>query len=292
MTGKIYIKAPAKVNWYLRILGRRPDGYHDLESLMIPVDLFDEVSLTPIAEGVVLDCPALPDVPPEQNLAWRAAQAYLEACRPAGGVRSGIKKNIPAGGGLGGGSSDAAAVLTGMDRLSSGLTSFRDLVQVANSLGSDVPFFLYRQPAIVFGRGDRIRPLEGLVPSFWTVLVHPGFGVPTAWAYAEWDRRNPGLTGGGESATKRPPLEAVNAAAGGLYNGFEDLVFEAHPVLRRIKTAILDAGADGALLSGSGSTVFGVFPGRKAAAAAAARIARAGEGWQVHVAQGLVGAFD
>lgn len=287
MTEKIYLKAPAKVNWYLRILGRRPDGYHDLESLMIPVDLCDEVAITPIDEGIELDCPALPDVPPEKNLAWRAAKAYLDAFRPAGGVRIDITKKIPAGGGLGGGSSDAAAVLTGLDRLYPGLTAFRDIVQVANALGSDVPFFLYRQPAIVFGRGDRVRPLEGLVSPFWTVLVHPGFGVPTAWAYAEWDRRNPGLTGGGESATKRPPLETANTVAGGLYNGFEDLVFEAHPVLRRIKTVILDAGAEGALLSGSGSTVFGVFPGRKAAAAAAARIGRAGEGWQVHVAQGL-----
>ena len=292
MTTELYLKAPAKVNWYLRILGRRSDGYHDLESLMVPVALFDEISVEQGPAGVSLACADLPDLPPEKNLAYRAAQLFIEAFKPVGGVRINLKKNIPAGGGLGGGSSDAATVLVGMDRLYPGFASFRGLVQIANALGSDVPFFLYRQPAIVFGRGDRIRPLEGLVPPFWTVLVYPGFGISTAWAYAEWDRRNPGLTAVGESAKKRPPLETVKTVAGEPYNGFEDFVFEAHPVLRMIKTAILDAGADGALLSGSGSTVFGVFAGEQVAVTAAARLEAIDPGWRVYVAQGLVSAFE
>lgn len=290
---KIYIRAPAKVNRYLRILRRRPDGFHDIDSLMVPVALYDELSLTRTAGGITLVCDGLPGLPPERNLAFRAAQAFVDVFTPAGGVAITLAKAIPAGGGLGGGSSDAAAVLIGMNRLHPGLAKADRLAGLAASLGSDVPFFLLRRPAVVSGRGEVVTPLESPLPPFWAVLIFPGFGVPTAWAYKAWDdRRIARLTAGGESAKDPPPSGAENDTSGGFYNGFEDLVFDAHPVLRRIKTAIRAAGADGALLSGSGSTVFGVFPDEKAAQAAAAAVALVDPGWQVYAAQGLTGAFE
>ncbi|MBI5526114.1 MAG: 4-(cytidine 5'-diphospho)-2-C-methyl-D-erythritol kinase [Deltaproteobacteria bacterium] len=290
MPAKLYLRAPAKVNLYLRILGRRPDGFHDIESLVVPVRLFDRIEVEKALRGVGFSCTGLPGVPPEENLAHRAAKAFIDAFGPGGGVRIRVKKTIPAGAGLGGGSSDAAAVLSGMDRLFPGLATPAALAELAASLGSDVPFFLGGRPAWIRGRGDMVEPLKRPLPPFRAVLVYPGFGVSTAWAYGAWDSQHPRLTAHWRSASNHRPVRVENDAIRGLRNDFEGVVFKTHPVLRGVKDALLAHGAYGALLSGSGSTVFGLFEGDRNTRESAASIARSNPEWNAFVVKGLCGA--
>jgi len=294
---KLYLRAPAKVNLFLGILGRRPDGFHEIESLLAPVSLFDVLEIERRSRGIAFSCVGLRGVPREKNLAYRAAEAFIAAFGPAGGVRIRLKKKIPAGAGLGGGSSDAAAVLNAMDRLFPGLAAPTALGELAASLGSDVPFFLGGRPAWVHGRGDLVEPLGQPLSRFHAVLVYPGFGVSTAWAYAAWDSRhgnrgrrrgaNPELTARGRSASNLRPVRAENGTIRGLRNDFEGVVFEAHPLLYGLKGALYACGAYGVLLSGSGSTVFGLFEGERKARKSAALIARSNPEWKAFAVKGL-----
>jgi len=262
----VRVLAPAKLNLHLEILAREDSGYHQLETLFCALELADELELEPAAGGVELVIEA---ATPEagaglgrvtDNLVYRAAQLYLAQVGLAEGVRIRLHKRIPVGGGLGGGSSDAAATLLALDRMHRDRLGARGRLRLAAQLGSDVPFFLCGSPlALAWGRGGRLLPLEPL-SSLPVLLLLPGQGVATGEAYAELDRRRQG------TATATPPevlrtsrLTDWDHLARHARNDFEDVVFELLPQLAAAKQALLREGAVMAQLTGSGSTVFGVF---------------------------------
>lgn len=279
-TNSVKIIAPAKVNFILRVVGKRPDGYHDLFSVMQALELGDVVTMTKTGGGIEVTCDH-PDVPAGPgNIAYRAAETLLEEAGAAGGVGIRIEKAIPVAAGLGGGSSDAAAVLRGVDLLY-GLDVARErMAEIALSLGADVPFFLSWPCALAEGVGER---LTGLPPTeeTWLVLVKPGFGVSTGWVYS---RLNLGLTNTRNSITL-PPFEGRPLSAGlvasCLRNDLERVTVARYPRIKEIKERLMDTGALGALMSGSGPTVFGVYAGREEAERSVSLLD--GEGLTVHV---------
>jgi len=187
--------APAKINLYLHILGRRPDGYHELETLMAPISLGDTLDLDLIPSGIDFTCsdPALADA--KDNLATKAARLFLDEFKLTTGVRIHLEKAVPVGAGLGGGSGDAAAVLLALRDLTKTNCPDAKLAELAGRLGSDIPFFIYRTAAICRGRGEIIEPIR-LKEKLQGLLVHPGFGVSTPWAYKTYAQNpHPGIAG-------------------------------------------------------------------------------------------------
>ena len=263
------VYAPAKVNLILDVLGRRPDGYHDVAMLMVRLALYDrvQVRLTPDG-GIVAACPGLALAEGEENIAARAARLFLEHTGESAGVDIRIDKGIPAAAGLGGGSSDAAAVLVALNELLGSRLSRTELQSLGVRLGADVPFFLCGEMAAwATGIGERLEPWRGL-PPVWLVLVNPRFAVSTAWVY-----QNLGLTHY-RHMSKIPRFpERVEDVAAMLRNDLEAVTSARHAEIAAIKLRLQQAGALGALMSGSGPTVFGVFAGREAAEQAAAGLA-------------------
>ncbi len=259
---ELVLDSPAKVNMGLWVGRKRSDGFHEVVTIIAPVDLSDRIAITTTRAGINVTCDS-PAVPSDRkNLAWRAAAAFFAAARVSGGCRIGITKRIPVGGGLGGGSSNAAAALTGLNRLFGAPLNRRQILRVGASIGSDVPAFLVGGPVVARGRGDRLRRIR--LPRVSLLLCFPGHAVSTAWAYAEIDRqRRPGkgLTRPVISpkilraALRRNEPEKVAAQ---LRNSFEPVVFGRFPALRRTKEQLLRHGALAASLSGSGSTVYGL----------------------------------
>lgn len=266
----LHLLAPAKINVYLRIVGRRADGYHLLDSLMVPISLYDEISLevepsTVSGPEIVVTCddPTIPS--DETNLAYRAAALV---CRDRGlhaRVIVHLHKRIPAGAGLGGGSSDAAAILRGLNTLLHLGLSLERLSQLGVRLGADVPFFLVGGPARIAGIGDIVTSVPPLAPR-WIVLVVPPFGVSTPWAYRRFDELPPTASPSG------PPWKPVPGQwppRQYLVNDLEPAVCATHPQIAALQEALIHLGAEGARMSGSGSSVFGLFPEPAAAMQAA-----------------------
>jgi 4-diphosphocytidyl-2-C-methyl-D-erythritol kinase len=252
----LHTSAPAKINVYLRITGRRKDGYHLLDSLMIPISLRDEITVQ-VEDGpskINLTCndPTLPA--DDTNLAYRAAALLCREARLVGHIKITLHKHIPAGAGLGGGSSDAAAILKGVNTLLSLGLSEEQLCQYGIRLGADVPFFIGCSPARVEGIGEILTPVAPL-PHRWIVLVAPPFGVSTPWAYRRFD----------ELPSVAPPTTLFNVDSGQwptqeqLVNDLERAVLPAYPPITTIKSILTSLGAEGTLMSGSGSSVFGLF---------------------------------
>jgi 4-diphosphocytidyl-2-C-methyl-D-erythritol kinase len=276
-SSELTVLAPAKVNLILRILDRRADGYHNLWSLMQTVALEDEVRLRlrPGQDGIQLQCDASELAADRTNLVHRAAFAVLEQVEQSIGIEIDLRKRIPMGAGLGGGSSDAAATIIGLNRLLQLNWTVTQMAEVGQSLGSDVPFFLYGPTAIVSGRGVTVRPLT-IEGTRWVVLVNPGFGVETKWAYNELASTRVGvrpLARLHQDIDQRQRLTWRELCAAA-ENDFESPVFAAHGMLREIKQTLLDQGADLALLSGSGATVFGLFANETGARRAKAHFSR------------------
>jgi 4-diphosphocytidyl-2-C-methyl-D-erythritol kinase len=270
---EITLTAPAKVNYRLDVLRRRDDGYHDLRMIMQPIDLCDEVAIRRVEQpGIAVHCGADGVPEGEGNIAWRAARALFDPADAGFGLRIDIIKRIPVAAGLGGGSSDAAAVLDGVNRLLGLGLSRERLREVGVTLGADVPFFLLGGPALAEGIGERLTPLEG-IPRAWLVLVNPGIPVSTAWVYGNV---NLSLTTG--HLIPYIPLfyGDLSEVAAILANDLERVTMEAHPVIARIKERLLAAGALGALMSGSGPTVFGLFDRQQAAEDACAALMETG----------------
>lgn len=279
------IRAPAKVNLYLEVGGRRADGFHEIDTLFQAVSLWDEVRVERVPAGVDLRVDG-PDLgPAEANLAVRAARAFLAEVGSPEGVRIELTKGIPAGAGLGGGSSDAAAVLRAMDALWDGPIGTVRLAALGAELGSDVPFFLGESPlARGRGRGEVLEPVPPLPPAD-LVLVLPPVHVATGGAYAALGRRS---DGGLERAMEAPFLPPTGWADVALVarNDFQEVVASTHPEVRRSLQALRDAGARPSLLSGSGAACFGVFPDQ-ATAAAVAEVLGGGLGWPVRAVRTL-----
>lgn len=282
------LPAYAKINLALRVLGRRPDGYHEIQTLFQTVTLRDRLTFEPLGEAgrFELRCDA-PGVPvDESNLVSRAARALCERYAPRKGARIYLEKLIPAQGGLGGGSSDAAAALLGLSRLWELETGKSELSEIGARLGADVPFFLTGGTALGEGLGTDITPLED-APRKPLIIVTPGVKVSTAEAYRAL--RAPALTKA-ESLAKLPSSRAEAQKTGSLYdelrNDFESVVFNLRPEIERARNALTQAGAEKALLAGSGASVFGLF-GSREEQERAARLLRFEAGWQIFTCETL-----
>ena len=287
MSSVAEVEAPAKINLLLRVFDARPDRFHEIETLFQAVDLADHVRVERTRAGVQLEVRgAGVDLGPiESNLAYRAADRLLAEAGIGGGVRITLHKRIPVGAGLGGGSSDAAAVLRCLAALARLGQDDALLRRIGAELGSDVPFFLGRSPlAAGRGRGEVLEPF-GALPVADLVLVSPPLHVSTGWAYGALDQARRA-----RRATRGPSLEGPprdwNDVAREAHNDFQEVVALQHGAVARSLAALSTAGASVALMCGSGSTSFGIFPHR-AAAERAAEALTAELGWPCHVARTL-----
>ena len=271
---EVVIRAPAKVNLALEVLRRRRDGFHEVRTVLQTISLCDRIRLKRAGKGLRLRCRNFPDSGPS-NLAWQAADLFLRRVRPRGGLEIELEKRIPVGGGLGGGSSDAAAVLLGACRLFGVRPDTEDLLQWAAELGSDVPFFILGGTALGRGRGERIEPLPPGDFQAAVLLYSPGFACPTAALYRAW--RPTALTRGGDRLTlfiRHWKKRDIRALGGSLFNDLEGVVFHLHPGLAEVRKRLLEAGAAGARVSGSGSCLFGLFISKEEARGAAKGLRR------------------
>jgi 4-diphosphocytidyl-2-C-methyl-D-erythritol kinase len=258
------LEAPAKVNYRLDVLSKRPDGYHDLRMVMQRVNLCDliDITLTDLP-GIRVTCgrAGVPDGP--GNIAWRAADLLLQLSDVKPGIDIKITKRIPVAAGMGGGSSDGAAVLKGVNELLGlGLPDQR-LMEIGLKLGADVPFFIFGKTALAEGIGEILTPIER-VPVAWLAIVKPNIHVSTAWVY-----QNLQLTSGGDTITLPRFYENTADICAILSNDLESVTIRRFPAIAEIKEMLLASGAQGALMSGSGPTVFGIFedePGARRAA--------------------------
>jgi 4-diphosphocytidyl-2-C-methyl-D-erythritol kinase len=265
------VSAPAKINLHLAVGELRPDGFHSIASLFQAVSLADTVTLSPKPHGGISlsgDCAC----PPEENVAYRAASAFMMAAREAGrvsdfGLAIDIRKNIPIGAGLGGGSSDAAATLLGLHSLFPRALERDERARIALEIGSDVPFFLGTPCAAVTGRGERLSVLPSRT-DYVLVILDPGFPVSTKKAYALLDARRDGVPALApqseamlEAELGRMSREYANKAPAewSFYNDFYDALLPEYPELASCRAAILDEGAIFATMSGSGSAIIAVF---------------------------------
>ena len=281
MQMKKVVYAPAKINLCLHVLRRRDDGYHDLATLMQRIDLHDrlEVAVTS-GSDITVYCPCVALPSGVDNIAARAARMLLEHIREECSVVINIDKRTPSAAGLGGGSSDAAAVLLAMNELLDADLSRSELMSLGVRLGADVPFFLYGQTAWATGIGECLQPWPGL-PQVTLVLVNPGIVVSTAWAF-----QNLGLTRPRPTARIPRFPERASDLVRLLHNDLEVVTCQHHPVITTIKERLIASGADGALMSGSGATVFGVFED-SLRAELAAQVLSAETDWWVKVVNPL-----
>ena len=266
---RMEIQAPAKINVFLDILGKRPDGYHNIKSIVLPVSLYDRVVLENRPDGIETVAAhdiRLPGIPwamswcrPEDNLATRAARLLKEATGHAGGVRIVLEKSIPVGAGLGGGSSDAAAVLKGLNTLWETGLSQDQLITLGVRLGCDIPALIHGGSLCMEGLGEQITPVHCHAQNhLWLLLVYPGFAISTTDIYARYEA---GLTST-PAADKFHEVvsgleQGVSAqVAAGFYNALQPAVLHKYPLLGLIKNKLADAGALGVQLTGSGSTLY------------------------------------
>ncbi|KAA0895437.1 4-(cytidine 5'-diphospho)-2-C-methyl-D-erythritol kinase [Oryzomonas rubra] len=273
------LQAPAKVNYRLDVIRRRPDGYHDLRMVMQRVNLCDMITIT-LTEtpGITVTCGknGVPDGP--GNIAWKAAKALLDLADQGVGAVIDIAKNIPVAAGLGGGSSDAATVLMGMNELLGLQLSEQRLMEIGLTLGADVPFFVFQKPALAEGVGEQLAPMPAM-PPVWVLLVNPGVHVSTAWVYRSLQLTNR------DGLAKLPELfRSIEDICSIFSNDLESVTIPAFPVIAEIKEIMLREGAAGAMMSGSGPTVFGLFRDRESAERARA-VLTADTGWFAAVAE-------
>jgi 4-diphosphocytidyl-2-C-methyl-D-erythritol kinase len=277
----LQVLCPAKVNLYLRVLGRRADGYHDLLSIMQPLSLADELLISPAPPGIFLDCdqPELPRGP--GNLVWQAALEFQRATGKKVGVHIHLRKRIPVAAGLGGGSSDAAATLLALNTLAGKPLKGETLQSLAAGLGADVPFFLGLSPAVARGIGERLSPVK--LPAYWYLLLNPGVRVSTRWVYESLDL---------DSLKRYKVLEEGDwdpeQPAAWVHNDLESVTLKKYPQLGEMLETLGRLGALARGMSGSGPTLFGLFPTLEAARQAGEELRGAFPGWMA-LAQGLTG---
>lgn len=261
MENKRAFRSPAKVNLILKVLGKRPDGYHELFSLMQPVSLYDEIKIGIVrGEGIEVTSDSVDAPGGEGNLAHKAARLFL---RSTGfdrrfAVDISVKKKVPVGAGLGGGSSDAATVLMALNEMTDLYLPDGALMELAAQIGSDVPFFILRGPALARGRGEKLA--RARLPELHYVLINPGFHVSTASVYSSL-----GLTKMVENNNLLYSYEVPASPEGvacSMANDLEAVTLKQFPELSELKEMLTGAGARGTLMSGSGPTVFGVFYSR------------------------------
>jgi len=268
--------SPAKVNLYLRVLRKREDGYHDILSLMQRISLCDEMTFSPGTKRTVIRCPdsSLPE--DENNIVYRAATAFYSRTAAQPDIEITIRKRIPIAAGLGGGSSNAATTLITLNELSGNPLTREELLRIGSTLGADVPFFIFGRTAWASGIGDEMIETAPL-PNLWYVLINPGFEVSTKRVY---QGLNLGLTNGRINYSI-PRFYTGEDVIRSLTNDLENVTLKLHPVLGQIKSLLLESGAEGALMSGSGPTIFGVFTDEESALRAEHRLRKQGNRWSV-----------
>jgi 4-diphosphocytidyl-2-C-methyl-D-erythritol kinase len=272
-SSSLFLNAPAKINWFLSVLGKRKDGYHNISSLMQCISIYDNLTFE---QADTIEVVSDLDIPPGDNLVYKAASFLKQYTSYKKGAKIALHKNIPVSAGLGGGSSDAAYTLSGLNRIWGLGLSNRELSTIGAEIGSDVPFFLNSSFAFVEGKGEKITPLKLNNPAIVLLLVKPSISVSTAWAYAYFDKLNIG------ELTKKTvdiklfcqaflnrDLASLRAT---LNNDLEKVVIERYPVVGEIKEKLLKNGAIISLMTGSGPTVVGVFESKKAALTAAEKL--------------------
>jgi 4-diphosphocytidyl-2-C-methyl-D-erythritol kinase len=277
MTETLHLESPAKVNLRLEILKRREDGYHELRTLLQKISLHDTLHFSLKKEkGVSIntDHPKLPIG--KDNLVYKAAQSMLKVSDYKGGVCIEIEKRIPLGAGLGGGSSNAATTLKAMNQLLKSNLSKKELMEMGLEIGADVPFFFLEGAAIGLGIGEQLKKKE--LPILWYVLIYPNFEVSTRWAYENFVLTNQQFHFNLHKFLRTP--EGISRI---LLNHLEEVVSEKYPQISIMKKILLSAGALGTLMTGSGPTVFGLFPEGKSAAGAYEKIRKlvGRKGWVV-----------
>ncbi|MBU1713461.1 MAG: 4-(cytidine 5'-diphospho)-2-C-methyl-D-erythritol kinase [Proteobacteria bacterium] len=248
------IQSPAKINLFLHISGKRPDGYHELLTLMCCVTLYDILSIDTGYKNISVSCTD-PEIPSdEKNHAHRAAALFFKKLDKKEGVKIYIDKKIPTGAGLGGGSSNAAAVLSGLNNLFGNPFPLSEIMKMGLEIGADVPFFLFKKPALARGIGNKLEEYPMKIP-YKILIIYPGFGVSTKDIYNNLNLR---LTNC-KNKLKNSPFERKFDPEL-LCNDLESVTASRHPEINEVKEALLKKGAEGALMSGSGSSVFGLFP--------------------------------
>ncbi len=254
------LRAYAKINFGLSVLGRREDGYHNIEGIFQKIDLSDEIYIEKTEAKITFDT----DSPPygESNICCEAIEKFFALSGVGGGVTVYLKKNIWLGSGLGGASSDAATLLRGLNQMSGYPLKNETLFELATSLGSDVPFFLDGNTAIVSGRGEMISPLQIHLP-IYLVLVYPGFSINTEWAYRAMDEEKTEGKRDVNLIVESLKRGKIYDFASALFNDFERIVLKKHPILGEVKDKLLRYGCIGASLSGSGSVVYGILGERE-----------------------------
>jgi 4-diphosphocytidyl-2-C-methyl-D-erythritol kinase len=280
----IELLSPAKVNLRLEVLRRRADGYHEIRTLLQRISLSDRLRISLKGEegiSVIADSPRVPV--DEGNLAFRAALSLLEEVEVRAGIELHIQKKIPISSGLGGGSSNAASTLMGLNGILKLNFSKERLMEMGARIGADIPFFILEKTAIATGIGEKLQPVE-IHPSIWFVLVNPGWEVSTRWAY---EGLNFKLTKRSIYITLPAFFDDIGQVARILYNDLESVTITAYPEIDGIKGELLSQGAVGSLMTGSGPTVFGLFPHKRAAESAYRKLnAKYGErGWGVYLAK-------
>ncbi|MBF0491413.1 MAG: 4-(cytidine 5'-diphospho)-2-C-methyl-D-erythritol kinase [Deltaproteobacteria bacterium] len=277
----ITLRSPAKLNFRLDVLSKRSDGYHELLMLMDRINLEDEIEIKVIERGIVItsDDPTLPTS--EGNVAYRAAKEILAYSSRNVGVEIKINKRIPIASGMGGGSSNAAAVILGINQLLKLKLPKEKLMIIGAKIGADVPFFIFEGPAIASGIGDKLRKINK-IPKMSLVLVNPGVPVSTQWAY-----KNLALNSTGNPPTSKPeelPLvfNTKKDVVKFLNNDLEKVTIKEFPVISEIKKLLVDQGAIASQMTGSGPTVFGIYPDKASADKAISKIeGRSDKKWKV-----------
>ena len=247
---KMQVLAPAKINLSLRVLGKRPDGFHEIETLLSPISLFDKIDIEKQSRWIDFGCDDPTLSTGDDNLVVRAAKLFFERTKVKSGVSIKLQKTVPHGAGLGGGSSDAAATLKALNQLFETKLPREELVKIGSSIGSDVSVFLFESAAICKGRGDIVEPTQ-LKNKLSILLLKPDFGVATAWAYSRW-----------KESKEIPRVPRAPQKLGQLIfvNDLERPVFEKFVFLAQLKTWLLkQKEVAAALMTGSGSTVFAVL---------------------------------
>jgi 4-diphosphocytidyl-2-C-methyl-D-erythritol kinase len=283
MSDSLHFKSHAKVNLRLEILKRREDGYHELRTVFQKISLHDTLRFSLKKEkgiSIVADHPKLPLG--KKNLVYKATQSMFKVCGYRGGVHIEIEKKIPLGAGLGGGSSNAATTLMALNQLLGMNLSQRELMEIGLGIGADVPFFILKGAAIGSGIGERLKEEE--LPRLRYVLIYPNFEVSTRWAYQHFVLTNQQFHINLHRFLKTP--QEISRI---LFNHLEEVVSKRYPEISLMKEYLLSAGALGALMTGSGPTVFGVFPEARSAARAYERVKRLanGKGWVVFKARSI-----
>jgi 4-diphosphocytidyl-2-C-methyl-D-erythritol kinase len=276
------VLSPAKINLNLEVRRKRPDGYHEIQTLMQRIDLADEIEIDRREEGISLDLEGEETPPGADNLAVRAARIFLQETKIDAGVRMRLKKNIPVAAGLGGGSSNAASVLMGLRELFQADVEDVRLRAWGARIGADVPFFIFKKPAWAEGKGERLKTAEIAAP-LWFLLLVPPFRISTAWAYDAYDQLGVDKT---RPFLVQNPYPDFAALLPILQNDLEQASIGRFPVIGEMKDHLRAQGAQGVLMSGSGPVVFGLFSDPQGAKRAEKKLSLP-PGWRIIQARGI-----